>query len=637
MIPDELIERVRESADIVHIIGEHVKLKRSGADFRGPCPFHGGKNPNFSVSPRRAMYHCFKCQESGNVFTFLQKHLGLSFPDAVRYVADTVGIEIPEYKTERAGPDPREPYWEVNATAAEYFREVLWNDPGAAHAREYLEQRGISREIADKFGLGYAPKEIGVFRAHMTTLGFDEERLLQAGLLVKPDETAEPRPRFRNRLMFPILDVSGRHIAFGGRALGDVEPKYLNSPETPVFTKGKTLYALNWTRNDIRKEDRAFVVEGYFDAIRLMISGLNIVVAPLGTALTSAQAALLGRYTKNIYLLYDSDQAGLKATFRAGDELLKQGMSVRVVTLPDGEDPDTLVRNKGAEVLEAYVNQAVDIFERKLQILERGGWFSELQKKRRALDRLLPTVRATSDKLLQELYISRIVEKTGINKDVLMREVRGDELSSSAQSSNEPYASTPAPYPAYNPEIPATRRSPRGNWSRFGRRGGEERPQENLRAPKSVIPAQSAERELVRVMLAEPAQISVVAERISADRFLDLHYRAIFEAIVELSDNFNVEALAESLDPETIGVLNELLEDLEAIVDVRATIEGSIAQIQIREMREQIAEIEHAWTVATEAEKDELLKEKLRLQNEIRLLGQPLMKQFKFLQGQRRR
>ena len=327
MIPDDILERVRESADIVQIIGEYVKLKRAGADFRGPCPFHGGKNPNFSVSPRRAMYHCFKCGESGNVFTFLQKHLGMTFPDAVRQVAATVGIDVPETTVERAGPDPREPFWEVNATTAEYFRTMLWDDASGAVARAYLEERAVSRDIADRFGLGYAPRDSAGLIAHMSTLGFGADRLLAAGVLVQPDNATEPRARFRHRLMFPILDASGRHIAFGGRALGDVEPKYLNSPETPVFSKGKTLYALNWTRNDIRKDDRVFVVEGYFDAIRMMAAGINTVVAPLGTALTDAQAALLCRYTRNVFLLYDSDQAGLKATFRAGDELLRQGMA----------------------------------------------------------------------------------------------------------------------------------------------------------------------------------------------------------------------------------------------------------------------------------------------------------------------
>jgi DNA primase len=317
---DPIVERVREAADIVQIIGEHVKLKRAGADFRGPCPFHGGKNPNFSVSPRRGQYHCFKCGESGDVFSFLQKHLGMSFPDSLRAVAATVGIEVPQQHVERPGPDPRDPFWEMNAAAADYFQHELWEAERGSVARAYLEHRGIDRARADRFELGFAPDDIGTFRSHMATLGFDVERLIEGGLLSLRDEHAEPRPRFRNRVMFPILDASGRHVAFGGRALGDAEPKYLNSPETPVFSKSRTLYALGWCKNDIRKADRVFVVEGYMDAIRLMLAGIDTVIAPLGTALTESQAAMLVRYTRNVYLLYDSDQAGLKATFRSGDE-----------------------------------------------------------------------------------------------------------------------------------------------------------------------------------------------------------------------------------------------------------------------------------------------------------------------------
>jgi DNA primase len=610
MIPPELVDRVRESADLVQIIGEHVKLKRAGADFRGPCPFHGGKNPNFSVSPRRGMYHCFKCQESGNIFTFLQKHLGMSFPDAVRYVAATEGIEIPETRVERAGPDPREPLWEVNATASEYFQNMLWNDPAGTGARDYLAQRGISKEAADKYNLGFAPREIGVFRAHMATLGFDVNRLLESGLMLKRDDQTEPRPRFRDRLMIPILDTSGHYVAFGGRTLAGVEPKYMNSPETPAFSKGRMLYALNWTRNDIRKADRAFVVEGYFDAIRLMEAGLNTVVAPLGTALTDAQAELLGRYTKNVYLLYDSDQAGLKATFRAGDELLRHGMSVRVVTFPGGDDPDTFVQKHGAEGLEAQVAQAVDVFERKIQILDRGGWFSELQKKRRALDRLLPTIRATSDVLLRELYVARAAEKTGVAKDVLMREVG---------------LAVPEP------------EAPRGARESMAPRRSEVHVRRGERRPSGAARGQAAERELIRAILAEPPRLAFITERIGADRFRDARYRSIFETLLELGEDHTPEQLANQLEPDVVKELDNLLAELDALVDPEQTVDASLADLEVRELDERLEEIDRSISLATDAEKVDLLKEKLRLHKEIELLGQPTAKGFKFLRGSARR
>jgi DNA primase len=621
---DPIVERVREAADIVQIIGEHVKLKRAGGDFRGPCPFHGGKNPNFSVSPRRGQYHCFKCGESGDVFTFLQKQLGMSFPDSLRAVASTVGIEIPQQRVERAGPDPLDQFREMNAAAADYFQRELWDSERAVVARTYLESRGITRADADRFELGFAPDDIGTFRAHMGTMGFDVERLLEGGLLSRRDENSEPRPRFRNRVMFPILDASGRHVAFGGRALGDAEPKYLNSPETPVFSKSKTLYALGWCKNAIRKADRVFVVEGYMDAIRLMIAGIETVVAPLGTALTESQAGMIVRYTKNVCLLYDSDQAGLKATFRSGDELLRHGCAVRVITLPNGEDPDTFVRANGAAALEQQVSQSVDVFERKIQLLERGGWFAELQKKRRALDRLLPTIRATSDPLLRELYIGRAAEKTGIAKEALVREAstapRGEPRAVVSDERNTPDDGEPAdPYGESGPPHPSA-------------------PSARHRGPTLThdSPGSGEERELVRAMLADPQRVAGIAEKIDPARFTNPHYRAIFYAMLDLEENFTVERLADRLGAEDIPTMNALTEDPTAVYDLDRTISDSLAGLAVRDIDAESAKLSRLMTVATESEQNDMMMKKQELRREIGLLGQPIAKALSRLLNPRR-
>ena len=410
MIPDDVVEQVREAADIVQIIGEHVALRKVGADYRGPCPFHQGTHQNFSVSPRKRMYYCFVCHEGGDVFTFLSKRLGLDWPAAVRHVADKSGIEIREVDTHRSGPDPREPLWEVTGAAAEYFRRMLWDDDIGRPARDYLESRHIDRETADRFGLGYAPPAIGLMRTYLQTLGFDDERQVAAGVLSQGDEGREPRPRFRGRLIFPIFDAIGHTAGFGGRLIGAGDVKYVNSPESPIFSKRRLLYGLNWAKFAIRRDERALLVEGYFDVVRLMTAGIESAVAPLGTALTESQAELLARYTRQIFLMYDSDPPGLRATFRAGDELLRRGLAVRVVTLPEGEDPDTFVDRFGAERLNAQLTAAPDLFERKVQLLERAGWFTDLNRKRRAIDRLLPTMRAAADPITRELYVSRASE-----------------------------------------------------------------------------------------------------------------------------------------------------------------------------------------------------------------------------------
>ena len=420
LIPDELVEQVRDSVDLVGLIGESVELKRTGSDWRGPCPFHGGTHRNFAVIPKKGRWYCFVCKEAGDVFSWLMKRYGMDYPTAVRDVARRVGITIPE-RSERQGPDPREPLYGALASAQDWFHRQLAESAEAAGARDYLAGRGLDLEAVAPFGLGYSPRD-NSFRAAMTALGFKPEVLLEAGLLVTRDD-GSVAPRFRGRLLFPIHDVRGRVVAFGGRLLGPGEPKYLNSPETPVFHKGSTLYNLHQARMAARKEGAMILVEGYFDVLRLVIAGVDHVVAPLGTALTPDQAALIKRYAPQALLLLDSDTAGLKATFRAADALLRVGVRVKVATMPDGEDPDTLVRAGGAEALEPILRDAVDVLERKIQILERKGWFEGLEHRREALDRLLPTIRAAHDPITRELYLSRVAERTGVDKKVLETEV----------------------------------------------------------------------------------------------------------------------------------------------------------------------------------------------------------------------
>ena len=449
MIPDETVERVRESADIVGVIGEYVQLKRTGADFRGPCPFHQGTGRNFSVSPKIGRYHCFVCHESGDVFSYLMKRIGVDFVTAVKMVGEKSGIDVVDVMSAHSDEkDAREPLWEVNGAAAEYFRRTLWEGDVGAAARAYCEQRDISRELADKVGLGFAPREIGLMRAHLNTLGFDDERLVEVGLMHTPEGSSEPRPRFRDRLIFPIYDVSGRVVGFGGRLLGPGEPKYLNSAESPVFSKGKLLYGLNWAKLAARRDERMLVVEGYFDVVRLIGAGIDSVVAPMGTALTDEQAKLIRKYTERVYLLYDSDKAGLKATFRSGDELLAQGAAVQVVTLPEGEDPDTFVRSNGARGLEAQIANAIDVFERKLQLLERGGWFADLRKKRQALDRLLPTLRATRDPLTRDMYLGHAAIAAGVTRELLERELNAPNRARSGRTTTRSPAPHDIPIPA---------------------------------------------------------------------------------------------------------------------------------------------------------------------------------------------
>lgn len=614
MIPDETVERVRESADIVAVIGEYVELKRQGTDYRGPCPFHQGTHRNFSVSPKKAMYYCFVCHEGGDVFNFLTKRLGVDWPTAVKMVAEKSGIEVVETQSRRAEQkDERDPLWEINGVAAEYFRRMLWEDDLGRDARAYLEERGVSRQLADRVGLGFAPREIGLLRGHLTTLGFDEERMIAAGLVVVPEEGVEPRPRFRGRLMFPIYDISNRIVGFGGRLLGPGEPKYLNSAESTIFSKGRLLYGLNWAKQAARRDERMLVVEGYFDALRLIDAGVESVVAPMGTALTEEQAKLIRRYTDRVFLLYDSDKAGLKATFRSGDELLRQGAAVQVVTLPEGEDPDSFVRAHGARGLETQLASSIDVFERKIQILERGGWFADLRRKRQALDRLLPTLRATTDPLTRDLYLGHASAAAGVSREMLERELA---LAPRSRTARPPVSGAPERdareqrgQPAPAPDVRRVRKADRRKVS------GER--------------ALGAERELVRVLLHRAAYLEQVVERVGADDFRDPELGRIFAAMVALGADAGPEALAEHLDQDSVEAMQELLDEPGGLDHADEIVSGSLALLHERQLAERMSEIDRELPLANSEEKDQLTREKMSLTAELRRLGGRSWKQFR--------
>jgi DNA primase len=512
MIPDEIVEQVRDSADLVGMIGEAVELKRTGADYRGPCPFHGGSHRNFAVIPKKGRYYCFVCHESGDVFSWLMKRFGMDYPTAVREVARRSGIVIPE-RPGRAGPDPLEPLFGAVAVAQDWYMRRLLESSEAKVAREYLQGREISLETAALYGLGFAPAG-KPFLAAMTELGLEEPLLLEAGLAAKRDDGTVVA-RFRGRLLFPIHDLRGRVAGFGGRLLGPGEPKYLNSPENAIFHKGKQLYNLHQAKGAIRREESVVLVEGYFDVLRLLLAGIEHVVAPLGTALTPDQAVLLKRFAPAAILLYDSDQAGLRATFRAGDELLRHGMRARVATLPAGEDPDTLVRVGGTAALEPILADAVDLLERKIQLLERKGWFEGVDHQRDALDRLLPTIRATADPISRDLYLKMVSERTGVSREVLLQQVAA-----------KPAAGPPSPSAAG----PGQRVDP-------------------TRRPAVRRRVSSAERDLLRVLIKERDWLVRAATEVPPEWFETPELREVYESLTRSPENAGSGLFLEQLSP----------------------------------------------------------------------------------------
>lgn len=581
LIPDEIIDQIRDAVDLIGLIGESVELKRTGSDWRGPCPFHGGTNRNFAVIPKKGRYYCFVCKESGDAFSWLMKRTGMDYPTAVRELARRAGITVPE-RTERAGPDPREPLFSALAAAQDWFHRQLLERPEAQPARDYLASRGLDLETVAPFGLGFAPRD-GSFQAAMTALGVKPAVLLEAGLLVQREDQSIA-PRFRGRLLFPINDTRGRVVAFGGRLLGPGEPKYLNSPETPVFHKGSTLYNLHAARMAIRKEGLVIIVEGYFDVLRLVLAGVDHVVAPLGTALTSDQAALLKHYTGQVTLLLDSDTAGLKATFRSGDVLLRQGLRVRVATMPEGEDPDTLVRQGGAAALEPILREAVDVMDRKIQLLERKGWFNGLEHRRDALDRLLPTIRAAQDPITRELYLTRVAERTGIGRPVLEQEAV-------ERAPREP--------------VPADERATA--------RSREER----VAPPRRE--SNRAEWQFLAILLSDPSWRTRGIEAARVEWFETPEFAEIFTALRGRPEAAPGE-LVESLSEPAQRAWMALQQKAEALKGQR--LDGDFVilceRLDSRPLLRDIRKLEEKITLASEAESAELDREKQQLIEELK-------------------
>jgi DNA primase len=587
MIPDETVDQVRESADLVALIGEAVELKRTGSDYRGPCPFHGGTHRNFAVIPKKNRYYCFVCHASGDVFSWLMKRFGMDYPTAVREAARRAGIVIPEGPS-RSGPDPREPLFEAVAVAQDWFTRRLLEAPDGADARAYLESRDLPLETAGQHGLGYAPAG-RAFLAAMQELGVQEKVLLEAGLSAQRDD-GKVVPRFRSRLLFPIHDLRGRVVGFGGRLLVPGEPKYLNSPETPIFHKGKQLYNLHLAKTAIRKEESVILVEGYFDVFRLVQAGIEHVVAPLGTALTADQAGLLRRFARSATLLYDSDPAGLRATFRAGDELLRHEVRVRVATMPEGEDPDSLVRKGGAAALQPILDDGIDLLERKIQLLERKGWFEGVEHQRQALDRLLPTIRAAADPITRDLYLKTVAERTGVSREVLREQAAARPA---APARVPPPPDSPAPSGARPVRVARRRRA------------------EDL----------GAERDLLRVLMKEPAWLARAAAEVPAEWFETSALREVYEALRRSPENVGSGIFLEQLSPDARRAWAWLggLEPKYGVPDADRTYVDACRALEVRPLRRQLAALARKTREArmTEEEYESVIRERQRLTREI--------------------
>lgn len=418
-IPEEILDTIRERTAIEKVIGEYVPLKRAGRHFKGLCPFHQEKTPSFTVNTDLQIFKCFGCGESGNVFIFLMKYENITFVEAVEKLATAAGITLPEESSESPRrKDETALLLETIQAAWRLYSAFLLNDPQAEPARQYLARRGIDRKLIQTYGLGYSPDQWDFLT---TSLKKNRNTLLNAGLLVQSSESSRVYDRFRNRVIFPIRDFkSGNVVAFGGRTLGDDPAKYINSPDSPIYHKSRILYGLFEAQKEIRSRRSAILVEGYFDRIALDRSGFSNAVAPCGTAITPEQIRLLKRYADTVFLLFDSDPAGLKAARKALELCLTAGLESKAVPLPEGLDPDDLLRKDGPDALKTYIDRSVPGLDFLIRHAGRRFDLSQAKGRREAVEDVIPFLVEVENSIDRGSYISRIADLLSVPAESVM-------------------------------------------------------------------------------------------------------------------------------------------------------------------------------------------------------------------------
>jgi len=436
----DLAASVRSAGDIVELVSDYVLLKRAGSRYKGLCPFHQEKTPSFTVDPHAQLFYCFGCQQGGDLFRFVMLYEKVGFREALEMLARRFGVSLPDRS--RGEPGLRERILEANRLAEAYYRKQLHDPEAGRRARAYLAERGLSRETIEALGLGYAPDRWEALRGHLLSKGFEPSELVAAGLVLAREDGRGGYDRFRDRLVFPIRDAGGRTVGFGGRSLGDGEPKYLNSPETEAYRKGEHLYGFDRARGAIRREGYAVLVEGYFDLAALIQAGFEHAVATLGTALTPEQVRLLGRVTEKVVLSYDGDAAGSAATVRAVDLLLERGFEVRAAVLPAGQDPDDFLRSAGPDSYRELLAGAPGWLDFLLEREARGCASRSVGEKIAAINALLPRIAKLRSAVERAEWVRRIASAFAVEDDAIVEELKA--AARSARPSIRPRAVRPA-------------------------------------------------------------------------------------------------------------------------------------------------------------------------------------------------
>lgn len=614
-ISDATLDQVKQQADILDIIGEYVQLKKAGSRYVGLCPFHEDKKtPSFSVQPNMGVYHCFGCKKSGNVFTFLKDYLGLSFTESVEYLAKKYNIEIKSSHSSHEKDTHSEKVFKALTYVAELYYKNLYSPDGKT-ALDYFRKRDFAAETIKTFVLGYSPDSFEATKTELHKAGFTEEVIIDTGLLVVRDD-GKKYDRFRGRAMFAIRDFLGRVIGFGARQIKDEpdQPKYINSPQSLVYDKSKVLYGIFEAKNAIRNEKSAIIVEGYADLISLHQAGIRNVVASSGTALTKQQLELLSRYTKLIYLIFDADQAGSKATDRAIELALENGFDTRIVTLPAGEDPDSIIRNHGKQVFEAKVKDSKGFLE-YLAVKMLAANPDSPQAKAAIARYLLALITKVKDRLQHDYMISEL----GSLLDMTESQIK---IIYSEKSTLEK-----TPYESFNEGVDSSYFKDREKAAEPVEDFSDENVDDILIDLNELLPE---ERLLLKIALTLPKYFSLILEmNVNESTFISETGQMLFSIIIEYADEMNIvqkliesEAVSQKVVQSLVDILVsgespsdnwKQIDNTIGDVDRKVMISDALHRLELRTIGLQLAEIKSKLANADEEQVDLLLRRQTEL------------------------
>ncbi len=589
MISESVINEIQERTDIIEVISGYVPLRRAGRHFKALCPFHHEKTPSFVVSAERQSFHCFGCGVGGDVVSFVMRYERMEFPEAIRHLASRVGITVPD--TSLSGdqsPSVTAQLLKVNELAASYYQENFWSDRGRVGRQYMVAQRHIQEATLKTFQVGVATEEWQGLLAYAQRQGFAPPLLAQAGLSVSGDGR-QPRDLFRKRVIFPIRDARGRIIGFGGRSIDGSEPKYLNSPETLLYHKSKSLFGLHAAAQAIRADDRVVIVEGYLDQITLFQAGIQTVVASLGTALTSDQARLLRRYSKRVIMVYDGDQAGEAATLRGLSLLIEEGFHVMVASLPIGMDPDQFVLERGKEAFLSLIGEAPDLLDYKLRVLLNQYDLREPSQKGRIASEMLASIAKVPHPVERTEYVRRLADRLAAREEDLLAELRR--------------------------QVPIARTSGTATSVTVGSSSVKQR----------TTSSHKAEQLLIRVLLEEPSLIATVRDQLLLGDLQHPTTRQLLESVMAMDAEGSVVTLSalrvrSAPSSECAQWVEDIAASQEEIVDRARCLEDCLRHIRRQRLQQRLNELAAALKDAGEQAVDqrEVMEEYNRV---LRLLG----------------